>query len=701
MPDLAFADSETRSPRDVTKCGAYTYAQHPLTEALVWCWAFDDGDPALWSPSWAWSGKNQPIQPLYDHIQGGGYFIAWNAFFDRWIWNKVMVEKYDAPYLPLEQVLCAQAQAEANNLPGALGKAAECLGTEHKKDKQGKRLINLLSNGARADWNPEHDAPEFMGRFRAYGMHDVTAMREIWQCTRPLTRYEWDEYHASERINDRGVAVDVEFARAAQQYAQAEFADINGQLAAVTDDPNMTVTNHVKKAAWIYDALAASEELQEVVTKPPKKKGGPIRKSCDRSTREAVLELLSVPEYGDLYEDEQRERIVEFLELIEAGNSAAVRKFTAIVNQQIAGRIHGQYSFNGAGQTGRYSSRGVQIHNLIRAPLDKKNSDRAIDAMEDIIGGAETDSLVADYGLPISRLLARLIRPTFVAGEGNLLVWADYDQIEGRVLPWLADTPAADIKLDLYRQGIDTYKVAAMPIYGAEYDEIDDDQRQVGKVAELALGFGGAVGAFRAMSKGYGVVVSERDAQGIVDTWRRSNPWAREFWYQLWESAINAFNHPGMWFRAGRVEYFYHPDLMRGTLICKLPSGRWLVYPQFRHEWVEIETELADGTVERERKLRTTFVKGFGGGAARVDLWYGVLAENITQATAAEFLRGSIMDLDDILVLHTHDELVAEVAEKDAHRWEREIRETMLWLPEWADGLPLGVSVESGPYYTK
>jgi len=702
--ELAFFDSETRSPLDVTVVGAYKYARHMLTECLVQAWAFDDEPGEVWSPPWAYDAEHDSIYPLYEHIRNGGFVVAWNAFFDRWIWNTVMVNNYDAPYLPLEQVLCAQAQGEANNLPGALGKASECLGTKHKKDPQGKRLITLLCDGTRDDWSyAENAIPERMGRFRAYGLHDVYAMREIWQHTRPLTMVEWAEYHSSERVNDRGVAVDAEFAEAAMRYAATEFADINGQLIEVTDDPNMTVTNHVRKAAWLYDQLWPDQELQELTTKPPKRKGGPMRKSCDRITREAVLEVLNQPEHGDLFHVEHRENIVEFLELIEAGNSAAVRKFTAIFNQEIAGRIHGQYSFNGGKQTGRFSARGVQIHNLIRDPVEKKNPNRALDAIDRILADAKPDDLVAEFGYPVSRLLARLIRPTFIAGPGNELVWADYDQIEGRTLPWLANSPAAEAKLNLYRAGIDTYRMAALPIYGlSDPAQVDEHQRQVGKVAELALGFGGAVGAFNAMSKGYlresrNIIISDADAQDIVNMWRAQNPWARDFWDELWSAAIGAFNDPGQWYAAGRVHYMYHPHLMRGTLICRLPSKRWLVYPQFRHGWVEYEDD--DGTLCT--KMRTSYIKGFGGGAARVDLWYGVLAENVTQATAADFLRGSIKELDDILVLHTHDEVVAEVGLNRVDSCKQLLTETMTRLPEWAEGLPLSVTVQHGPYYTK
>jgi len=696
---IAFADSETRSPIDVTQVGAYKYAAHPETEALVWSWAIDDGEPRIWSPDWAWSGNCHDLSELYLHIRDGGYFVAWNAYFDRWIWNRVMVEKYAAPYLPLEQVLCAQAQAEANNLPGKLEKAAECLQVDHKKDPQGARLIKLLSVGCRADWEPEHGIAERMGRFRRYCASDVLAMRDIWQCTRPLMQNEWREYHASERVNDRGVMVDVDFAEAARDYAQAEAADINGQLATVTDDPRMTLSHHARKAAWLYEQLWPSEELQEVCTKPPKEKDGPTRKSCDRPTREAVLELLSQPGYADLFHVEHRDRIIEFLELIEAGNSSAVRKFDAICRMEVGGRVYGQYSFNGAGQTGRFSSRGIQIHNLIRAPLVKGEPDAALDAMELILGGEAPDKLEGRYGLPLSRLLARLIRPTFIAKDGHTLIWADYDQIEGRTLPWLAGTPGAELKLDLYRKGIDTYKVAAAEIFGVDYTQIGDDssERQIGKVAELALGFGGAVGAFSAMGRGYGVHVRESDAKRIVELWRAANQWVVEFWDVLWQAAIGAYKSPGVWHSAGRVRYIYQPQIMHGTLICQLPSGRWLVYPQFRHERIEEEDERG----RLVTRVVTTFVRSFGSGHGRIPLWYGMLAENITQATAADLLRNALVSVDDIAVLHTHDEIVCEVRTGTKKAGSNQLRAAMTEIPDWAAGLPATVSVDSGPYYTK
>lgn len=176
-----------------------------------------------------------------------------------------------------------------------------------------------------------------------------------------------------------------------------------------------------------------------------------------------------------------------------------------------------------------------------------------------------------------------------------------------------------------------------------------------------------------------------------------ANQWVVSFWYELWQAAIDAFKAPGIWIAAGRVRYLFHPTLMRGTLICQLPSGRWLVYPQFRHEQVE-DTDKHGRVTTR---IETSFVRGFGSGHARIKLWHGMLAENITQAVAADLLRHALVGVEDIAVLHTHDEIVCEVREDTASSAENRLQAEMTELPPWAAGLPATVSVDSGPYYTK
>lgn len=703
--EFFFGDFETRSPVDLITEGGYRYTRHLDTDVLCLggLYGFDNepDNQLLWSPYHYWhkraAREDEQLERLLDHINDGHYFVAWNANFDRNVWNFVATRLFRWPELKLDQVLCAQAQAEANNLPGKLEKAAECLGTRHKKDPKGKQLIDLLSKGVRATWKREFETPARMGHMRSYCLSDCFAMRDVWTAVRPLTVQEWREYHASERINDRGVEVDVEFAEAAVRYARDEEADVNQRLAELTNDTLMTVTNHTRKSRWMHDQLWPDEELQSLTEKPPK--DGKERYTLDRPTRETLLDLLSNPTHAERFEPNHLDTLINVIETIEAGNSAAVRKFTTLCNTALDGRLRGQYSFSGAGQTGRFSSRGVQIHNVIRDPLDPDNADRAIDAMEDVVAGRSAEQLTRTYRYPISRLLARLIRPTFVAKEGSVLVWADYDQVEARVLPWLANSRGAERVLDVFRAGEDIYITAASGIFTTTPDAIDKVQRQIGKVATLALGFGGAAGAFNAMGRNYGVILSNDIVQTVVYNWRNANQWCVNFWHQLWEAAIGAYEHPNTWMPAGRVRYAFLPNLMRGTLVCELPCGRWLVYPQFKREWVLKKNKT---TGEEYEGWRTSFVKGYGNGGARTDLWYGILAENITQGFAASLLRKALCTIDDVTVLHTHDESVAEVPEEDENYW---LEELPLCMTEFesidVSGLPLTATAESGPFYTK
>jgi len=686
MTKLAFIDFETRSTADITKVGAYKYARDPSTDVLVLGWAFE-GEGQAWSPrGYLKKTLSYCLDDLFECLDTG-YVVAWNAFFDRHIWNEVLVKRYDFPPLDPEQVLCAMAQAEANNLPGNLAKAAETLGVAHQKQKEGAKLIRQLCTGTRATWTP--GLANLMDKFRSYCVDDVLAMRDIWQCTRPLTLNEWQEYHASEQINDNGCAVDVEFAHAAAQFLTVENADLNQQLRELTGDKFMTVNAHTRKAKYLHDLLEPDRPLQIITERDAK--NGKARFSANRQTREFVLEGISSPEHETLFDTAHKDSLVKFLELVDAGNSAAARKFEAIGNYAISGRVRGQYSFNGAGQTGRFSSRGIQIHNLIRDPVTKDDPDRAIEAMEDILNGTTPDDLVETYGFPISRLLARLVRPTFTAGPGKLLVWADYDQIEARVLPWLSLSAGGEYRLDAFRKGVDLYEQTARTLFGLSATEkVSTDQRHIGKISELALGFGGAGGAFKAMARNFGLALSEQQVDEIVRLWRDTNQWCVTFWYALWDAAMAAYIYPGNWYGAGRVRYLFHEELMHGTLICSLPDGRWLVYPQFQqHE------------DEDTGRTRTTYMKSFGGGSGRVDLWHGKLAENITQASAASFLRGALVDVSDLCVLHTHDEIVVECNENEIELASVRLQEAMLYEYEWAEGLPLSVSVDSGPFYTK
>ena len=334
------------------------------------------------------------------------------------------------------------------------------------------------------------------------------------------------------------------------------------------------------------------------------------------------------------------------------------------------------------------------------------------------------------------RALSMLIRPAFTADEGKRLVWGDWSAIEARVLPWLAGKGGGEDKLDIFRRSDadpnepDIYIRTACDLNGGDPHETwqayiagDDEAAALrqgsGKVPELSLGFGGGLGALQAMATNYGVYMDDELGRRVVNDWRAANAWAREFWNLLWEAALNAMDRPDTIYEAGRVAYVYDKYYMGGTLFCALPSQRLLTYPTIRWRKREVEDKVT-GEVKVKNVLSARKGYGFAG------IWYGKLAENVTQAEAASLLRQKItgltlpdhllhhlpaqlpdyvMQLRELLPLigHTHDEMVGEADDDKAkialasqllHRY-------MIDNPPWSAGLPLAAEVEDGAFYTK
>jgi DNA polymerase len=291
--------------------------------------------------------------------------------------------------------------------------------------------------------------------------------------------------------------------------------------------------------------------------------------------------------------------------------------------------------------------------------------------------------LVPTFGTRVTDVLKLMLRPTLMPDPGKSFVVADWSAIEGRVNPWLAKSPAGEAKLDVFRRRLDPYKVNAAATYGVAYEDVTDDQRQVGKVQELALGFGGGVGAFAAMGRGYGVRIEDAQAQRIVDAWRRANPWAPAFWSDIERAYWSAMRHKGQPFEAGRATYLYD-----GThLWYALPSGRILCYPYARIEGDEITYAKASWKPAADAKEWP-----------RARLWRGLADENLTQAAAHDILRGALRQLDDV-VLHVHDEIVIETDRPEEVK--TMLEQVMTTPPAWAQGLPLAVEAKIMARYGK
>jgi hypothetical protein len=436
-------------------------------------------------------------------------------------------------------------------------------------------------------------------------------------------------------------------------------------------------------------------------------------------TRDRVARLLAMLDAkhanGGLSPDEVKAREVATLRLYGAG--ASPKKFARLAAQQVDGVLRDQYRFAGAGQTGRASSRGAQIQNLTRDVLGEDGAAEAplVDAIAE--GCSYTALAAADpIDVPVARKLALLVRPALVAGPEKLFVWSDWNAIEARITPWLANSPDAERVLDIFRANDrdptrpDIYTIAAADVLHKDPRAITKPERQIGKVATLSLQFLGSVGALKNMALNYHVHLDEAEARRIVDAWREANPWAMEFGgahrdgesYGLWGAAMSAWELPGQITTAGRLTFVYRDDYLGGTLFMALPSGRLLTYPQ--PCWREVEVLGKDGKPTGERRQELSVQRAHG----RAKLWKGVFAENATQAAAADILRLTVTRIETNPALAfmpirmtTHDEIVCEVDEARADEAKAILRHEMLTLLDWAAGLPLQSEESVCRYYTK
>jgi DNA polymerase len=649
-------DFETRSKCDLPSRGVYNYTQDMSTQVLCMSYAFDDDEVVTWLP-----GQPFPAA-VANHT---GQIRAHNAAFERLIFWFVLCPDHKIPEPKLVQFYCTAAQARANCAPGSLEDVGRFAGASMKKDHRGSQLIRLLSI-PQADGFFRQDQT-LMAEMVQYCEQDVRAMRAISKGMRDLSADELADYHVNERVNDRGVRVDVELCQAAIRYATTELDEIQQIVREVTDGA-ITSVRSPKMRQWVLDRVGPQAlELMTVF------KDGEAKYSIDKSVRGNLLILAGENP------DEVPPDVAEVIQCADDLWASSVAKFQRAANlaDRDDGRVRGAFVFSGGSATGRASSFGLQVHNFPRKCAKEPELVRAA-----MTQGGE---IVPQYGKRVTDVLKQMLRPALLAEPGNALVVADWSSIEARVNPWLSGR--GDAKLDIFRNGGDVYKVNASATFRVPVAEVTGDQRQVGKVQELACGFAGGVGAFAAMGRVYGLLLPEPEARRMVDGWRRANPWAMPFWDSLERCYTAAMRHKGKEFTAGRITYLFDGV----HLWYALPSGRVLCYPYAKLE--------EDGV---------TYAKAAWKPAAdakewpRARLWRGLACENVTQATANDILRYALRSLDAEgfePVLHVHDEIVLETADPVAA--EEAMQRVMCTPPAWAAGLPLGIETHSMIRYGK
>ena len=651
---ILYCDFETRSRCDLRAHGVYNYAQDASTDVLCMSYAFDDDDVRTWLPG-------QPFPRTVRDYKG--QIRAHNAAFERLIFWYVLQIDFN-----LEQFYCTAAQARANCAPGSLEDVGRFAGAGMRKDHRGSQLIRLLSI-PQPDGTFRDDA-DLMDEMVRYCEQDVRAMRSISKAQRQLTDEELGDYHVNERINDRGVLLDKPVAMAAVRYAEAEAIEIQATVADVTEG-QITSVRSPKMRKWVLDRVGPEALKLATVYKD-----GEAKLSIDKNVRANLLAL------AEENPDEVPAEVAEVIQCADDLWASSVAKFAraAALADEEDSRVRGAFVFAGGSATGRASSYGLQVHNFPR----KCAADPAL-TREALVRGHQ---IVPKFGKRVTDVLKGMLRPALMAAPGKHLVVADWAAIEARVTPWASNSNSGTAKLDIFAKGEDVYKHNAAATFGVPYSQVDKDQRQIGKVQELACGFAGGVGAFASMGRIYNVVLSEHESRKMVDAWRRANPWAVPYWERIERAYMAAMRRPGEEFSAGRVTYLYD----RQHLWYALPSGRVLCYPFARFD------EAGDITYAKASWKPAADAKEW----PRARLWRGLACENITQAIANDLLRHSLKRLDEeglTCVLHVHDEIVLETSDPEAAS--AALTRIMTTPPAWAYGLPLAAEVSNMVRYGK
>lgn len=679
MPKVSI-DFETRSAADLRHSGVHIYAQHPTTKILTVAWKLDG--EAVRS---AVVLDTFPSDLIHLAAQQDTVFQAFNAQFERIIWNTVAT-RLGAPPLPISRWRCTMALAAYRGLPRDLASLCAVLHTRARKLASGEKLIKLLcvpQKKERVRVISEEFAEE-LGADRAiklspivdqgfifvdpspllpallrYNEHDVATEAEIAELLdNELPQQEQRIWEMDQAINDRGVPIDTDYLDAALTTDALCRQRSRDRLAELTALDN--ALSRGQFIAWLKERGIEPESLR-------------------RADVEAMLEDDGLP--ADV-----REALEERL----TASSTSRRKYTAMawcVGSD--GRARGLFNYHGA-LTGRWTSSRVQLQNLPRQELDLDP-----EVLAALIRTRDPEWIELETGHTAEAVLRDGIRGMICAKPGHVLVACDFSSIEARVLAWLA---GEEWKLDLFRQGADVYIAAAERIFPERKGQIvkGSPERQKGKIAELALGYQGWVGAYQAMAGRNAPPVEEIEA--ICRAWRDVHQRTVMLWRGLERAALAATAEPGKVYSYGRIAYRVVYDSNREPwLVCRLPNGKRLFYYRIHIR------RTAKGPV---LSYYGTFPKGKTGyvGLGWTDLYGGLLTENVVQATSREILAEAMLDATaegyDI-VMHVHDEIVAEVPEESPLADADRLASIMTRPKAWRAGLPIGAEGWVGARYRK
>lgn len=672
---LGFLDFETRSTVNLKKCGADVYARHPSTELMCTGWTFD-GEAVRLDPGHKLDSR------VIDHVAYGGKVVIQNAAFELAIWNNVCVPKYGWPPLGAEQTICTLAMSYAMALPGALADSAPALGMTLNKDSEGHRVMLQLSqprsgpdekclkckgSGLLGDiiecvcveWYTRDSHPEKFEKLDNYCKQDIEVERGLFKRLMRLAPREHELWLLDHKINQRGIAVAVPAVKAALEIVSIEKKLANEAMKAATDGVVSTIGANMQLKEWL-------------------------------NARGMKCEGVAKADVKDMLDSDPPPEIRRVLEIRKGASKSSLAKLVAMLLGICEDeRLRGMFQFHGAGATGRYAGRRVQLQNVPRSQIPQSDIEGIFAILESSRSPHEMRDMIELFYGPTLAMLVECLRGFLVAKPGHDLISMDFSGIEARVTAWLAGDES---ELQIFRSGKDIYRHTAAPVYGVAPEDLTPEQRQIGKVAVLSLGFGGGVGAFQQMAKNYLVKVPNSMAESIKVKWRETHPLIVAYWHTLERAAMSAIRNPGQKFRAGRI--FYKKS--GSFLWCMLPSGRVICYPYPKIEpvmtpWGEIRDQITAMTVDSDT-----------GNWVREKVWYGKLIENAVQATARDLLTEAQFRLEAAgypIVMHSHDENVAEIPVGFGSL--DEMSAIQGDSPAWAAGLPIECKGWRGKRYRK
>lgn len=638
-------DIETYSDVDLIKCGVYAYADSPAFEVLLFAYSFDGEETQIIDLA---LGETIPAEVESAIFDDSIAKTAFNANFER-----TCLSKYFGTQLSPDSWHCSAVQAAMLALPRSLEDVGAVLGLDKQKMKEGKELIRYFcvpckptkANGGRTR-NLPHHAPEKWELFKTYCKRDVDVEKAIRQKLHhfPIPESEMEMYRLDQEINDRGVLVDL---------------------------------------ALVHQAISCESLHKEIVTKRAYELTGLENPNSVTQLKSWLtgrgmeIDSLSQKAVADLIQETDGE-VEELLRLRLLMAKTSVKKYEAMERSVCSdGRVHGMLMFYGANRSGRWSGKIVQIQNL------PQNHIMDLELARNLVKQGRFEDLELFYD-STPNVLSELIRTAFVPKKGCRFIVADFSAIEARVLAWLS---GEQWRLDVFASHGKIYEASASAMFHVPIEEITKGSplRQKGKISELALGYGGSVGALTSMGA-LDMGLAEEELSPLVSTWRNANPHITQFWWDVDAAAVKAVTEKRKT-KAGRIIFEYKS----GILFVILPSGRKLSYVKPR---MAVNKFGRDGLTYEGISENKKW--------SRIETYGPKLVENIVQGTARDLLAEAMLRVEKAgyrIVMHCHDEIIAEVPEGFGSV--EDMSEVMAVQPEWADGLPLRADGYECAFYQK